>query len=123
VLANLLDGRWERAAQAIEKSSFDHLEVVDVVKYDPGRIQRRINAALQFNPARSDVQMWAALRMATQHSKPQAIAWLKSQPLDSNVRRTQTLKILDQLESMTFGNVTPSDNPANSTTISQDKKN
>ncbi|MCU0549624.1 MAG: hypothetical protein MUC48_09785 [Leptolyngbya sp. Prado105] len=120
VLANLLDGRWARAAQTVEKTTFDHPEVIDVVRYDPGRIQRRINAALQFNPDRSDVQMWAALRMATQYTKPQAIAWLKSQPLDSNTRRTQTLKMLDQLDSMTSSSATPTEEQVK---ISQNKKN
>ncbi|MBD1854669.1 MULTISPECIES: hypothetical protein [Leptolyngbya] len=119
ILANLLDGRWERAAQVMEKSSIDHPEVLDVLKYDPGRVQKRINAALQFNPSRSEVQMWGALRMATQQGKPNAIAWLKNQPLDSSARRTQTLKMLNQLDAMTFGNLMPADEPAKT---SQNKK-
>lgn len=122
VLANLLDGRWERAAQVVEKLPAEQTEVFDVVKYDPGRIQRRINAALQFDPARSEVQMWAALRLATQQGKPQAIAWLSKQPLDSSARRAQTMKMLDQLEPMTFGTVMPTDEPAQPT-ISQGKGN
>lgn len=119
ILANLLDGRWERAAQVMEKSSIDHPEVLDVLKYDPGRVQKRINAALQFNPSRSEVQMWGALRMATQQGKPNAIAWLKNQPLDSSARRAQTLKMINQLDAMTFGNLMPADEPAKT---SQNKK-
>lgn len=123
VLANLLDGRWERAAQVVEKLPVEQTEVFDVLKYDPGRIQKRINAALQFDPARSEVQMWAALRLATQQGKPQAIAWLIKQPLDSSARRAQTIKILDQLEPETLSNVMPANEPAQSTTISQHRKN
>lgn len=107
VLANLLDGRWERAIQFVQNPTSDRTEVLDVLKFDPGRVQKRINAALNFGPARSDVQMWAALRLASQQGKPSAIAWLAKQPSDSKVRRTQTLKLINELDSMTLGTVTP----------------
>lgn len=107
VLANLLDGRWERAIQLMQSSTSDRTEILDVVKFDPGRIQRRIDAALNFDPARSDVQLWGALRLATQRGKPSAIAWLTKQPLDSSVRRAQTVKLINELDSITLGTVTP----------------
>lgn len=106
VLANLLDGRWERATQVMQNSTSDRTEILDVLKFDPGRVQRRINAALNFDPARSEVQLWAALRMAAQRGKPSAIAWLTQQPSDSGVRRAQTVKVLNELEGMTLGTVT-----------------
>ncbi|MER3434429.1 MAG: hypothetical protein C4288_13630 [Leptolyngbya sp. ERB_1_1] len=118
VLANLLDGRWERATQSVLNSTADRAEVLDVLKFDLGRIQKRINAVLSLDPARSDVQFWAALRLVAQQGKPSAIAWLAKQPQDSGIRRAQTVKIIDELEPMTFGTVTPTD-----LTISQDKKN
>lgn len=107
VLANLLDGRWERAIQLAQNPTSDRTEVLDMLKFDPGRVQKRINAALNFDPARSDVQMWAALRMASQQGKPSAIAWLAKQPSDSNIRRTQTLKLINELDPMTLGTVAP----------------
>ncbi|MBW4440763.1 MAG: hypothetical protein KME10_05930 [Plectolyngbya sp. WJT66-NPBG17] len=116
VLANLLDGRWERAAQFVQNPSSDRSEILDVLKFDPGRVQKRINAALTFDPARSQVQIWAVLRLASQQGKPRAIAWLAKQPQDSSTQRAQTLKLLNELDLMTFGTVAPS-------TISQDKKN
>jgi hypothetical protein len=116
VLANLLDGRWERATEFVQNSTSDRTEIIDVLKFDPGRIQRRINAALNFDPARSDVQVWAALRLAAQQGKPSAIAWLAKQPQDSSARRAQTVKLINELDLLTFGTVTPS-------TISQNKKN
>ncbi|MBE9014284.1 hypothetical protein IQ250_29265, partial [Pseudanabaenaceae cyanobacterium LEGE 13415] len=106
VLANLLDGRWEKATQFVQTSTSDRTEVLDVLKFDPGRIQRRINAALSFDPGRSEVQLWAALRLASQQGKPSAIAWLSKQPLDSSSRRAQTLKMLNELDLMTLGTVT-----------------
>lgn len=116
VLANLLDGRWERAAQLVQYPTIDRADVLDVLKFDPGRIQKRINAALTFDPARSEVQIWAALRLAAQQGKPSAIAWLAKQPQDSSIRRAQTVKLLDELDLMTFGTITPAQS-----TLSQDK--
>ncbi|BAU09711.1 hypothetical protein LEP3755_01860 [Leptolyngbya sp. NIES-3755] len=110
VLANLLDGRWERATQLVQNSTSDRTEVLDMLKYDPGRVQRRINAALNFDPARSDVQLWAALRLAAQQGKPSAIAWLSKQPSDSSVRRAQTVKLLNELDAMTLGMAAPAKN-------------
>jgi len=118
VLANLLDGRWERATQLVLNSAADRAEVLDVLKFDPGRIQNRINALLSLDPARSDVQFWAALRLVAQQGKPSAIAWLSKQPQDSGIRRAQTVKLIDELDSMTLGTVAPTN-----LTISQDKKN
>ncbi len=111
VLANLLDGRWQRATQLIHDPTIDRPEVLDVLKFDPGRVQKRIDAALSFDPARSNVQLWAALRLASQQGKPSAIAWLAKQPRDSSIRRTQTVELLNQFDQMTFG------------AVSQDKKN
>lgn len=115
VLANLIDGRWERAAQFVQNSAIDRAEILETLKFDSDRVQKRIDAALNLNPARSDVQFWAALRLAAQRGKPSAIAWLKKQPQDSSLRRAQTLKLLNDLDSLTFGAITPA-------TISQDKQ-
>ena len=119
VLANLLDGRWERATQLMQNPTVDRAEVLNVLKFDPGRIHKRINASLNFDPARSEVQFWAALRLAAQQGKQGAIAWLTKQPQDSGIRRAQTVKLLNELEPLTFGTVTPIE----SSKISQDKQN
>lgn len=107
VLANLLDGRWARATQLLQNSPADRFEVLDLLKFDPGRIQKRITAALKLNPARSDVQTWAALRMTAKQGKAQAIAWLNKQPRESSVLRAQTVKLLNQLDGTELGNALP----------------
>ena len=109
VLATLLDGRWERATQMVQNPSVDRTEILNVLKFDPNRIQKRINAALNFDPDRSEVQLWAALRLASQQGKPSAIAWLNKQPQDSTTRRAQTMKLLNELDLMTLGTVAPAD--------------
>lgn len=98
VLANLMDGRWAKATQVIQPSAADRDEVLDLLKFDSGRIQKRIDAALQINPARTEVQTWAALRIAAKQGKTPAIAWLKQQPQDDSSTRVQSLKLLNQLE-------------------------
>ncbi|MBD1845215.1 hypothetical protein H6F89_17750 [Cyanobacteria bacterium FACHB-63] len=114
LVANLIDGRWERAAQFVQNPTIDRAEILDTLKLDSDRVQKRIHAALNLNPARSDVQFWAALRLAAQRGKPSAIAWLKKQPQDSSLRRAQTLKFLSDLDPTTLGATPPAP-----TTISQ----
>ncbi|MBW4537867.1 MAG: hypothetical protein KME43_01835 [Myxacorys chilensis ATA2-1-KO14] len=101
VLANLIDGRWAKSTQVIQLSAADRDEVLDMLKFDSGGIQKRINAALQINPARTEVQTWAALRIAAKQGKTPAIAWLKQQPQDDYTTRVQGLKLLNQLDSET----------------------
>lgn len=97
VFADLVDGRWAGAMQALQKSPTELIAVLDVLKFDSGRIQKRISTALQLNSARSDVQSWAALRLAAKQGKDPAIAWLNQQPKDSTVLRNATLKLLNEL--------------------------
>ncbi len=96
ILANLIDGRWTRATQLLQPS--DAFEVLALLKTDAGRIQKRINAALSLNNARSDVQTWAALMRTAKQGRPSAIAWLIKQPQDSARIRAQTLQFLNQLD-------------------------
>lgn len=99
VLAHLIDGRWAKATYVIHTSADDLDDVLDLLKFDSGRIKKRIDAALQVNPARTDVQTWAALRVAAKRGKAQAIAWLKQQPQDNSTNRVKGLKLLNQLDS------------------------
>lgn len=98
VFADLVDGRWAGAIQTLQKSPTELVAVLDLLKFDSGRIQKRINTALQLNAARSDVQTWAALRLAAKQGKAQAIAWLKQQPNHSTAQRNATLKLLNEVE-------------------------
>jgi hypothetical protein len=98
VLVNLIDGRWTKATKVFQTSTDDRDEVLDLLKFDSGQLQKRINAALQLNAARTEVQTWAALRIAAKQGKADAIAWLKKQPYDDYNSHVQILKLLNQLD-------------------------
>jgi hypothetical protein len=80
VLANLVDGRWLRALSVFEASPENSLDTANLLKADSGRLQSRVEAALQINPAQFEVKAWGALLMAAQRGQSAAIAWLKKQP-------------------------------------------
>lgn len=117
ILANLIDGRWTRATQLLQPT--DESEVLVLLKTDAGRIQKRINAALSLNNARSDVQTWAALQRVAKQGRSSAIAWLDQQPQDSARIRAQTLEILNQLDATTLSTLAQPASKSNA----QSKKN
>jgi hypothetical protein len=80
VLADLIDGRWQKALQVFTASSHNIPEIIALLKADQGRLWKRTQAALQVNPNRKDVQTWAALMLAVQHDRGRANSWLQAQP-------------------------------------------
>ncbi len=106
ILAYLIDGRWAKATEIAQVSVADREEILELLKFESGRIQKRINAALQLNPYRADVQTWAALRIAAKQSKSHAIAWLKQQSHESSGDRPQILKLLNQIDDTAIVNET-----------------
>ncbi len=80
VLANLIDGRWERALQVFQSSVAASQETAAVLKADMGRLDNRIKAFGQAGSVKLEVKAWGALLMAAQKGQPAAIAWLKKQP-------------------------------------------
>ncbi|MBN3927386.1 hypothetical protein [Nostoc sp. NMS4] len=80
VLADLIDGRWEKALQVFEASPHNAQEIAILLKSDEKRLWNRTVAALQVNPNRREVQAWFALILAVQRGEEHANSWLKAQP-------------------------------------------
>ncbi|MEH2219979.1 MAG: hypothetical protein V7K72_23205 [Nostoc sp.] len=80
VLANLIDGRWEKALQVFEASPHNVQEIATLLKADKNRLWNRTAAALRVNPNRLEVQAWFALTLAVQQGEEHANSWLKAQP-------------------------------------------
>ncbi|PZV12766.1 MAG: hypothetical protein DCF22_11665 [Leptolyngbya sp.] len=80
VLANLIDGRWERALQVFQSSVVASHETADVLKADGGALENRIKAFGQTGSDKLEVRAWGALLLTAQKGQPAAIAWLKKQP-------------------------------------------
>ncbi|MEH2267665.1 MAG: hypothetical protein V7K68_04415 [Nostoc sp.] len=80
VLADLIDGRWEKALQVFEASPHNAQEIATLLKADENRLWNRTTAALQVNPNRPEVQAWFALILAVQRGEEHANSWLKAQP-------------------------------------------
>jgi hypothetical protein len=98
ILAHLIDGRWAKASEVAQASVAERQEILDLLKFESGRIQKRLVIALQLNPYRADVQTWATLRIAAKQSKSNAIAWLNQQSHEHSGDRAQILKLLNQLD-------------------------
>jgi len=102
VLADLIDGRWQKALQVFEASPQNAQEIATLLKADEGRLWNRTKAALQVNPNRSEVQAWAALILAAGQGQNRANSWLKEAKITpDNLTHIQSL--LRQLN----GEVTP----------------
>lgn len=80
VLADLIDGRWEKALQVFEASAENLPEIVTLLKADGGRLWNRTVAALRVDPNRPQVQAWAFLMIAVQQGQERANSWLQAQP-------------------------------------------
>ncbi|MDF5710271.1 MAG: hypothetical protein PUP90_22035 [Nostoc sp. S4] len=80
VLADLIDGRWEKALQVFEESAHNVQEIATLLKADEKRLWNRTVAALRVNPNRPEVQAWFALILAVQQGQEAANSWLKAQP-------------------------------------------
>ncbi len=80
VLADLIDGRWEKALQVFEASPHNAQEIATLLKADKNQLWNRTAAALRVNPNRREVQAWAALILAVQRGEGHTNSWLKAQP-------------------------------------------
>ncbi|MGI2906241.1 hypothetical protein [Tolypothrix sp. VBCCA 56010] len=102
VLADLIDGRWEKALQVFEASPENAQEIATLLKADEGRLWNRTSSALQVNPNRPEVQAWAALILAAGQGQSRANSWLEEAKITpDNLTHIQSL--LRQLN----GEVTP----------------
>lgn len=80
VLADLIDGRWEKALQLFAVSSENVQEIATLLQMDGGRLWNRTTTELRINPNRSAVTAWGALILAVQRGEERAISWLQAQP-------------------------------------------
>ncbi len=102
VLADLIDGRWQKALQVFEASPQNTQEIATLLKADEGRLWNRTEAALQVNPNRSEVQAWAALILAASKGQSRANSWLEEAKITPD-SLTHIQSLLRQLN----GEVTP----------------
>ncbi len=99
VLADLIDGRWQKALQVFEASPQNVSEIAALLKSDGGRVWKRTQAALKINPNRREVQAWTALMLAVQPKEGGATSWLESQLQINPDTRTYIQGLLQQLNS------------------------
>lgn len=93
VLANLIDGRWQKGLQVFQASPENTQEVATLLSNDSGRLWNRVDAALKVHPNRLEVQTWGALILGAQEGHQSAIAWFKQQPQNN----PKTLEYIDKL--------------------------
>jgi hypothetical protein len=92
VLADLIDGRWEKALQVFEASPQNAQEIATLLKADEGRLWNRTEAALQVNSNRPEVQAWAALILAAGKGQNRANSWLEEAKITpDNLTHIQSL--------------------------------
>ncbi|MBD2355767.1 hypothetical protein H6G41_14250 [Tolypothrix sp. FACHB-123] len=97
VLADLIDGRWEKALQVFAASSENVQEIATLLQMDGGRLWNRATTALRVNPKRSEVAAWGALILAVQRGEERAISWLQAQPQISSDTLTRIQDLLVML--------------------------
>ena len=97
VLADLIDGRWGQALKVYEASPQNPTEIRNLLKSDTGRIESRINAALEINPNRSEVQAWKALIIAAKQGTNIGYYWLKTQSKISQKSQSYIQKLLAKI--------------------------
>lgn len=98
VLANLVDGRWERATTVFQGSVTASQETAVLLKGDQGRIEKRVQAGLRVKPTALAIKTWGALLVAAQQSPQAAIAWLQKQPQTTARDRAQITTLLARLD-------------------------
>lgn len=97
VLADLIDGRWEKALDVFTASPQNVQEITTLLKADKGRLWNRTVAALRVNPNRREVQAWGALILAVQQGEERANTWLQEQPGITKANLTYIQSLLKQL--------------------------
>ncbi|MBD2204687.1 hypothetical protein H6G33_07130 [Calothrix sp. FACHB-1219] len=98
VLADLIDGRWEKALEVFAASAENVQEIATLLQMDGGRLWNRTTTALRVNPNRPEVAAWGALILAVQRGEERAISWLQAQPkisADTLVRIQELLVMLN----------------------------
>jgi hypothetical protein len=98
ILANLLDGRWERATTIFTRSLEASQETVGLLKADQGRLENRVKAALRVSPGKFEVKAWGALLIGAKETPQHAISWLQKQPQTSPANILRIRGFLQRLD-------------------------
>ncbi|MDX2228104.1 MAG: hypothetical protein NW220_00610 [Leptolyngbyaceae cyanobacterium bins.349] len=98
ILANLLDGRWERATTVFTASLEASQEARGILKGDRERLENRVHAILRVNPSKFDGKVWGALLIAAQKTPQAAIAWLQQQPKTNPQERARIQTLIQRLD-------------------------
>jgi hypothetical protein len=99
VMVNLIDGRWEKALEVFRASPPQNAqEISTLLKADSGKLWSRVDATLQLNPNRSEVQAWGALIVAAQQGEARAYSWLKEEFKGKQVNLSEISTLLKQLK-------------------------
>ncbi|MBU7586686.1 MAG: hypothetical protein KAF91_28140 [Nostoc sp. TH1S01] len=80
VLADLIDGRWNKALKVFKASPQNVQEISILLKAEKGKLWNRVASALEVNPQQPDVLAWGALILAVQQGDASANSWLEKQP-------------------------------------------
>jgi hypothetical protein len=97
VLADLIDGRWEKALQVFEASLENAKDIATLLKADKGRLWSRVEAQLRVNPNQQSVQAWGALILAAKYGQERANSWLNKQSKTTTDTLTYIQGLLGQL--------------------------
>jgi len=97
ILANLIDGRWERALQLLEANPEMGRETMALLKADAKRLEQRLAAALEIDPTQPAATAWSALLMSVHQGQPAAIAWLRQQPQSTTADVARVSALLKRL--------------------------
>ena len=101
VLADLIDGRWEKALEVFTTSPQNAQEIAILLKKDQGRLWRRVEAAMQVEPDRKAVQAWGALILTVQQGEAKANSWLQEQAKTSTANFDYIQSLTKQLSQLT----------------------
>ncbi|MBE9205712.1 hypothetical protein IQ244_04135 [Nostoc sp. LEGE 06077] len=80
ILADLIDGRWEKALKVFKASPQNVQEISILLKAEKGKLWNRVVAALEVNPQQPEILAWGALILAVQQGDESANSWLEKQP-------------------------------------------
>jgi hypothetical protein len=98
ILANLIDGRWGKALQVFKEAPPENIQEISTsLKADSSTLWSRVEAALQVNSKRPDVQAWGALILAAQQGEGRAYSWLKEDVKSKPDNLVEIQSLLKQL--------------------------
>jgi len=97
VLADLIDGRWDKALQVFEASLENAKDIATLLKADKGPLWSRVEAQLRVNPNQQSVQAWGALILAAKYGQERANSWLNRQSKTTTDTLTYIQGLLGQL--------------------------